>query len=152
MYKTHLVIGVFFILLLLPHVEHQLLFISVVLISSLLPDIDSVNSKIGSKKVMRIIQIFTKHRGIFHSFTFCILVSIILAMVYPPLALGFFVGFSSHLFFDSFTIEGIRPFWPMKKEIQGKVTTDGRIERGIFYGFAIASGLLLARLAIIYLK
>ena len=39
--KTHLAIVVFFILLLIPSVEHKLVFVLVALIATYIPDIDS---------------------------------------------------------------------------------------------------------------
>ena len=93
MMKTHLAIGAFAVIFLIQHVNNKLIFISVVLISSLLPDIDSGFSTLGRKGIFRPLQLFTKHRGIFHSFTFCVFVSVIFAFYVPVLAFPFFLGY-----------------------------------------------------------
>jgi membrane-bound metal-dependent hydrolase YbcI (DUF457 family) len=53
----------------------------------------------------------------------------------PVIAFPFFLGYSVHLFSDSFTHEGIRPFWPSKKSSAGIVRTGGVVEKGIFISF-----------------
>ena len=73
--RTHLAIGIFGILLLLPFVEGKLIFIIVTLIATLLPDIDSAYSTLGQKKMFMFLQFFVKHRGILHSFTFLTLLT-----------------------------------------------------------------------------
>ena len=135
--KTHLAIGVFAVAFFLPYVNHKLIFVPVVLIASLLPDIDSGFSTFGRKAIFKPVQLFTKHRGVFHSFTFCILVSIVLAMFIPVLAFSFFLGYALHLLADSWTLEGIRPFWPTKSVLKGRVKVGGIIEETVFIVFAI---------------
>ena len=71
----------------------------------------------------------TKHRGILHSMTFCLILTVILASFNQKLALPFFLGYSLHLVADSFTIAGIKPFWPSTKVIKGFVRTGGLTER-----------------------
>ena len=95
--------------------------------------------------IFRILQIFSTHRGFFHSFTFLILITIVFSMFIPVLALGFFVGYSSHLLSDSFTKEGIMPFYPWKKKSYGMLRTGGKIETGIFLGFVVADLFLVVR-------
>jgi membrane-bound metal-dependent hydrolase YbcI (DUF457 family) len=141
--KTHLAIGVFAVVFFLPYVNHKLVFIPVVLIASLLPDIDSGFSTFGRKKIFRPLQALTKHRGIFHSFTFCILFSVILAFYFPVAAFGFFLGYGLHLLADSWTREGIMPFWPIQEVARGRVTDGGTLEEGIFFVFVILDVLFL---------
>ena len=122
------------------------LFFPIVLICALLPDIDSPDSYFGRSKIWRPLQFIVKHRGVFHSFTFCVLVAILFAFVLPIVALPFFLGYGSHLLADSFTQEGINPFWPWKKTSQGPLRTGGSVENGIFIGFIIMDCLLVLRL------
>jgi len=143
MFKTHLVIGIFIALLFLPHLTHQLTFLIVVIIATILPDIDTPFSMAGKSKLLRPLQWLTKHRGVLHSFTFAILISIILSIFLPIAAFGFFLGYSIHLFADSFTKEGIIPLWPIKKRISGKIKTDGYIETTILITFLLAIVLIL---------
>ena len=86
----------------------------------------------------KIVQFLVKHRGIFHSFTFCILISVILAGFFPVVALGFFLGYSLHLLADSFTAAGIRPFWPSKISSSWKIKTGGLTETSLFAFFLLA--------------
>ncbi len=135
MLRTHLAISVFAILLFLPHFSSLysiFVFIPVVLIATALPDIDSGFSTVGRMKAGRIIQFFVRHRGIFHSFTFCIAVSLLFAFFIPVLALPFFLGYALHLFADSFTFEGILPFWPLKTESKWKFRTGSYMETNLF--------------------
>ncbi len=136
--KTHIAIGIFAALILVEKVNFPIVFMAVTLIASVLPDIDSAFSSVGRKGIFRVVQLFTKHRGIFHSFTFCIIIAALLAFYWPVLAFPFFLGYGLHLLADSFTIEGIRPFWPFKLESKGRVRVGGPLEHVLFAGFCIA--------------
>lgn len=142
MLRTHLAIVILFIILFLPHVSSKFLFVVIALLATVVPDIDTGFSTIGSKGIFRIVQVFVKHRGFFHSLTFCIFVSIILAFFLPVLSLGFFLGYSIHLFADSFTKEGITPFWPYKKISSWHFKTGGRVETTLFVIFLLLDLLL----------
>ncbi|MDO8623225.1 MAG: metal-dependent hydrolase [archaeon] len=132
MIGTHLAAAVFFILILLNNVENKILFVIVALIAAVIPDLDSVSSKVGSPRLFRIFQIFVKHRGMIHSFTFLFIFTLILVLFFPIIALPFFLGFSIHLFLDSLTVEGIRPLFPSKQTLSWKLKTGGRLEKIIF--------------------
>jgi len=146
MMKTHLVISAAAALFLLPHVNDKIIFLPIVLFATSLPDIDSMHSELGHRWYFRPLQFFLKHRGVMHSFTFCILVALAFSFYIPVLALPFFLGYSSHLIADSFTIDGIRPFWPLSGEVEGKIRTGGVIEEGIYYSFILVSFILLLAL------
>jgi inner membrane protein len=138
MLKTHLAVTFLFILLFISHITgifHKVLFLVVVLISSMLPDIDLRYSTIGKSKLARPFQLFVKHRNFVHSLTFCMILTLMLVFLYPVLALSFFIGYSIHLFLDSFTPEGILFFWPYKEKSKGKIRTDGAIDRSLFLVF-----------------
>lgn len=141
--KTHLVIGLFGILLFLPFVEGKLVFVLITLITTLLPDIDSAYSTLGHKRFFGFLQFFVKHRGILHSFTFLILLTIIFLFFAPVLALGFFLGYALHLFADSFTKEGIVLFYPFKKKSSWNIKTGGKVETIIFVLFLMIDILLI---------
>ena len=140
--KTHLVIVALFIILLIPFVNNPFLFSVIAFFATILPDIDSKFSSIGKPKINRILQFFSKHRGMFHSLTFCFVVSLFLSFFIPVLAFAFFLGYSVHLFSDSFTKDGIPVFWPLKKHSKGFLVTGGIFEKGLFFGF-IAVDLIL---------
>ncbi|MEK6898827.1 MAG: metal-dependent hydrolase [Nanoarchaeota archaeon] len=137
LFKTHLVIGFFVALFFLPNVVHKFLFIPMVLIATILPDIYSAFSKAGNNYVGRAVQIFTKHRGLLHSFTFCFALTLLLVFYLPTFALPLFLGYATHLLLDSVTKEGIRPFWPLKKTSQGKLPVGGAVEEAIFMSFVV---------------
>jgi len=128
LFRTHIAIAIFFILLFLSKIEHKITFVLILFAAAIIPDIDTRFSKIGKKKIFRLLQFFVKHRGLFHSFLFLIFITIILVLFVPIVSLPFFLGYSSHLMLDSFTIEGIYPFYPLKKRIFGSVKTGGKNE------------------------
>lgn len=132
MLKTHLAITIFFVLVFLPNITDKTIFIITALIATLLPDIDSGFSSVGNNIFSKIIRFLTRHRGMLHSLTFCIIISAVLAAFIPVLALGFFLGYSLHLFADSFTKNGVMPFWPYKKVSSWYFRTDGFTETGFF--------------------
>lgn len=141
--RTHVLIGLFFALLLLPLTEHKFLFMIIVFIVSFIPDVDSKCSKLGRKKTFRILQFFVKHRGILHSFTFLVIISFIFLFVFPIILFPFFLGYGMHLLVDGFTKQGIRPFYPLKYRMKGIVKTGGRFETFVFVVFLILSLLLV---------
>ncbi len=141
--KTHLAITLFLVLLLLPFVKMPLLFLLIALIATYIPDIDSKNSKIGNHWYLRPFQWIARHRGFVHSFTFLFLITLLLALFLPFLALGFFIGYSSHLIADSFTLNGIKPFYPCKKRSCGGVNTGGLNELNVFVLFILLDVILL---------
>lgn len=142
MLKTHLAIALSAIMLMIGAVEYKFAFVAITLVATLLPDIDSGFSTLGRKVIFRPIQFFTKHRGVIHSFTLCIIVSLFFAVYFPLFALPFFLGYGLHLIVDSFTSEGIKAFWPLKKEFKGPVRVGGTIENALFVGFCIADVIL----------
>lgn len=143
--KTHLAVTLFFVLILLPFVSYKIIFIGISLLATYIPDIDIKNSKIGRKIIFRPLQFFAKHRGAFHSFSFLFLITFILLMIIPRIALGFFVGYVSHLLADSLTISGIIPFPPWKKKISGNLRTGSSAEKILFFILLIADVLLIVK-------
>ncbi|HLD55893.1 MAG TPA: metal-dependent hydrolase [Candidatus Nanoarchaeia archaeon] len=142
--RTHLAISLFFILLFLSNVVDKLIFFIVVLIATFIPDIDSRFSTVGRKKIARILQFFTQHRGVTHSFLFLFSVTLLLTLFFPTIALGFFLGYSLHLFADSFTVDGIIPFYPFyKKKINGYIRTGGKSEIIVLVTFIILDIILV---------
>jgi len=135
--RTHLALMVLVIMLFVQHVTSQLLFIFVALIATMLPDIDTCFSTIGKMKGFRFLQFFVRHRGMIHSFTFCIIISFLLAFFWPVVSLAFFLGYGVHLFMDSFTIEGIAPFWPYKKKSSWKLRVGSLVETSMFLSFVL---------------
>jgi len=146
--RTHLAIVVAALLLFLPHVNNKIIFVFVALIATMLPDIDTGFSTLGKMKGFRFLQFFVRHRGFIHSFTFAILVSLIFAFFWPVGSLGFFLGFGIHLFVDSFTKDGIQPFWPYKKTSSWHLKTGSLVETTVFVFFILVDVALLILLIV----
>ena len=130
--RTHLAFAFLVIILFVRHVNNQWIFIAMVLIATVLPDLDTGFSSWGSHWIFRPLQFFVKHRGVVHSLTTATLLSILLAVLWPIVSLGFFVGYSVHIVLDSFTREGVQPFWPLKTKSYGFISSGGRVEDSIF--------------------
>jgi len=136
--KTHILITLFFVLILLNSVENKAVFVIVALIATFIPDIDTKFSKLGKKKVFRPLQFFVSHRGFLHSFIFLGLITLIFYLFWPILIFGFVLGYGSHLLADSLTIQGIKPFYPFEGRLRWKIKTGGRFEVIVFVGFLIS--------------
>jgi len=130
--RTHIVFALFFVLLLFSEIQNFIIFLSVFLLASIIPDIDTPFSKIGKIKLFRILNFFTKHRGIIHSFIFLIFISCFLLFFKNNIWLAFVLGYSSHLILDCFTVQGVRLFYPFKLKVKGFVKTNGLIENLLF--------------------
>lgn len=148
--RTHLALGLAVSLYFLPFVNNKLLFIPVVILSSLLPNLDSGLSKLGKRKMFKSVEAVFTHRGPLHSYTLCILLCLIVAFIYPIFSLPFFLGYSFHLFIDSFTVNGIRPFWPLKFQSSGLARNGGLMDRWLFIIFLISSAVLFLLLFVNY--
>ena len=136
--RTHLLITLFFILILFSVVEDKVVFVIIALIATFIPDIDTKFSKLGRKKIFRPLQFFVSHRGFLHSFIFLGLVALIFYLFLPIVVFPFILGYGLHLIADGLTIQGIKPFYPFKTRIKGRIKTGGRLEVVVFVGFLIA--------------
>ena len=141
--KTHLLISLAIGLLFIPYVKYPILFLVVILLATYIPDIDTPSSKIGNHWYLRPFQWIAGHRGIIHSFVFLILMVIVFALFLPIVALPFFLGYSSHLFADSFTMQGIKPFYPLGNQSKGNFKTGGFNELNLLAFFGIIDLFLL---------
>ncbi len=135
--KTHLAFAVLMIILFVEFVNSPWIFIAMVVIATIIPDLDLSSSTWGRHLIFRPLQFFVKHRGVIHSFTFAVLVSILIAVFWPVASLGFFIGYSVHLIADSFTKEGIQPFWPFKAKSKGFIASGGAIEETLFFSLIV---------------
>jgi len=135
--RTHLIITLFLVLFFISYVENKTVFFLVAMIATLIPDIDTGYSTLGRKKIFKPLQFFVKHRGILHSFIFLFLVTLLFVFFIPILAFPFFLGYSLHLFSDSFTVQGIKPFYPFHKTLSGKIRTGSKLETSVFTLFIL---------------
>lgn len=149
MFRTHLVFGILLGLVFLNVFEilNPWLFIFVVMIGASLPDIDFHKSKIGNwfKPLAFLFNFFLGHRGMIHSLVGAFIVYILFMLFFGSTYAGaVFIGYSSHLFLDSFTPKGIRPFWPLKPKLNGIVRSGGIFELILFFLFFTSILLMLA--------
>lgn len=144
--KTHLAIGVFIGLYFVMHIKDQFLFMFVLLISTLLPNADKFLGFRNLPFLKKHSENNPLHRGVLHTYTFCIAISVLFAFFYPLLALPFFLGYSMHIFADSFTSNGVKPFWPLKYTSSGPIHTGGKREIVVFWVIILANVILFALL------
>ena len=114
-YRTHLAFGLLVGLFALPFSSiNKFLFLGLVLLGSLLPDIDHENSKINNKlKFTKIIGHLFKHRGIFHTLLLAVLLpGLVWYFVGYGYGVALFAGYMSHLVIDGFTLAGINFLHP----------------------------------------
>ena len=131
MFHTHLafafLIGIFSISFLNP--PNQILFLVLLLFASALPDVDSENSKVGSK--VKIISSLFEHRGFFHSI-FALLLFALLTVYLLNQKEYFFavaIGYGSHLLGDMISKHGVAFFYPLtKKKLHGFMKVGGLFE------------------------
>ncbi|MFH0831929.1 MAG: metal-dependent hydrolase [archaeon] len=132
--KTHIAANILFALIFSGQFSNKIAFVSIVILATMLPDIDTLHSFIGRKyRIFAKIAFFlSKHRGFFHSFTCSFILSAILFAFSPFVSMAFFAGYSMHILLDSFTVQGVEPFWPVKYKVKGRITTGGITEKIIF--------------------
>ncbi|MFW6233493.1 MAG: metal-dependent hydrolase [Nanoarchaeota archaeon] len=148
LWRTHILITLFFCLCLIQYFEEKILLIFIALFATLIPDIDSSDSKLGKNKIFLPLQLFTKHRGFFHSLVFLVILCLLIILFFPLLnksiLFGLIIGYSSHLIADALTIQGIAFFYPFsRKRIRGFIRTSGFFEWILFFVFLILNGFLI---------
>jgi inner membrane protein len=141
LFRSHIAFALVSYLILISFVEIPFWIIIFVLLGAIFTDIDSLNSKIS--KIFWPLSWILKHRGVLHSLTFCILLSLIIGLLLNLWAgFGFFIGYLSHLLLDCFTRAGVKLFWPLKFRIRGPIKSGSWAEDVIF----VASLLLIIAL------
>jgi len=137
MYHTHLAFGLLFALLALTfiHPANKYVFIAIVVLAALLPDIDHENSKINSKiPGLKFVAKIFGHRGILHSVWIPLALWIILDVGFNSrYGSAVFIGYLSHLVADGLTKMGINMVHPLKQlRIQGFIETGSVVEHLVF--------------------
>ncbi|MBT7706660.1 metal-dependent hydrolase [archaeon] len=151
LFRTHITFGLFVYLLFFSYFQQPILTLVGFLIGVIIVDLDSKNSKIGKRWYFRPIQWFTKHRKIFHTAFFGIIITSIIATASIEIGVGFFFGFTSHLILDSLTIRGIAPLHPFtQKKISGYIRSGG-IAEDVLFVFFLISDIALVFVNLIYL-
>lgn len=134
LFYTHLLIGVLSFLILNPyfHGGNKWIFLAILLLGSLLPDIDEQNSKINRQSgfIGSIISFLTKHRGIFHSVFLAVLFFLLITIFWSNYyAWAMLVGYLSHLLGDALTPMGVHILYPLSNfKLKGPIRTGGIAE------------------------
>ena len=146
-FRTHIafafLIGLFFYFN-FPLVNNFILFFLFLFLGAGFYDIDHNKIKFGINFFSRIITFFSKHRTIFHSLFFGVILTYLLFRFNRDSGIGFFLGFLSHIISDSFTKQGINFFYPFEKfTLSGFIKTGSFLETILFYFFVAACAILL---------
>ena len=91
LFHTHIAFGIFLALVFYPFLGSIWLVAPVMIIASVLADIDTPTSKVGSKWILRPMQWCVRHRGFFHSFLAAIFISLAIAGWNLNLGIGAFI-------------------------------------------------------------
>ncbi|MCH8067437.1 MAG: metal-dependent hydrolase [Nanoarchaeota archaeon] len=153
MYYTHLAFGFLIALLSIEFfdIKNKLIFILVVVMFSIFPDIDEKKSKIGKKYrwASTIINYIFGHRGFFHSIYIPLALYFIFYYINNEIGVAILAGYFSHLFMDALTKNGIRPLYPIiNKKINGFIKTNSILEKILFLIIFLS---ILYSLLLIYL-
>lgn len=148
MAHTHMAFGLLFGLLSLSflHPANKYVFIGIVIFSSLLPDLDHPQSKLGRKLFFsRIFNIFFGHRGFFHAIWIPLAAWLILSLGFGiSYGSAVFIGYFAHLFSDGLTKSGVNLVHPLHQlRMQGFIETGGVVEHLIFFAVVILSIIII---------
>ena len=129
LFPTHILLGIFFFLLVEPYFSgNEILFLLFVLIGSVLPDIDEKHSKAvqWTGLLGDIISFFSKHRGFFHSLFFAVIITLLVKYLLGEMYAGaLFLGLISHLLGDALTKNGLPILYPFSFRVKGWIKTNG---------------------------
>jgi len=128
-------------------VSRSLVGLSLVLLASVVPDIDSHKSFVGrlARPLSDVIEGFAQHRGVLHSMLLPSAACFALIIAgYKQLAFPLFLGYCSHIIADALTSEGVAPFSPISGlRIHGLFSTGGLLEYVVFVSLVVVNGALL---------
>jgi len=133
-YYTHIIFALLLGLFLQDYTSITPLFYPLLLLFTLIPDIDQHKSFLGRELgfLSRIFE-FIGHRTIFHSLLFIAPLTFLFWNFSHTIAYTFFLGTMSHLILDGLTPQGITPFYPFPFKIKGKIKTGSVFEKGLFF-------------------
>lgn len=151
--RTHFTAALFIYLILFLLLPEKFIFGVFLLLATFLVDIDSKTSKLGKFWIFRPLQIFFKHRGIFHSLFTGLILSLLLYFLSINAALGFLLGFYLHLFLDCLTKGGVRLFWPLSNfKVKGLMKSGSLFEEIIFVLLLLIDVFLVGKLVMMLLS
>ena len=134
LFATHLLLGMLFFLIFKNMFSggNEIIFFLLMLLGSILPDIDERDSTINQWTGIfgRIISFFFKHRGIFHSLFLALLLFFSISVYWSTYyATALLLGYIAHLVGDSFSPSGIQMFYPFSQfKFKGPMKVGGFME------------------------
>ncbi len=143
LFHTHLLFGLFFFIVFRIFFSggNEVLFLALVLLGSVLPDLDQNRSKIHrwSGLIGIIVGYFVKHRGILHSVFFMFFSFAVASFFFGSYyGFGLLLGVTAHLVGDGLTPAGIKLFYPISKmRIKGPIKVGSIGEWLVLIGLAI---------------
>ncbi|VVB81742.1 LexA-binding, inner membrane-associated putative hydrolase [uncultured archaeon] len=147
--RTHMAFGFLAGMLTYPLLgANWMLFLPLAVLGSLVPDVDSENSKINRMlPITRWIPKFFQHRGFFHSlFAVAILYILFYAANLKTIGLPIAIGYAAHLASDCLTQNGCNLLHPISNfRISGFVRTDGAMELLVMGAAIFADALLVVK-------
>lgn len=121
--KTHLFFAIFISVFLINYVSlnEYIMLTFCLAIGSLIPDMDTAGSIAGRR--VKLFSYVLEHRGFFHSLFFP-LFFVGLYLIYDVVYFLYVIlGILSHIFLDSLTKKGVKPFFPLNIKIKGNMKT-----------------------------
>lgn len=129
---THITFGLLMGIVFIDYVKiDPLVYFTIIVFTSLMPDLDHSESKLGKKVFFSgFIQSVFGHRGLLHSPLFLVALGGIGYMFLPlSIVMTFVIGYGSHILIDMFTMSGIRIFHPLSDfKIKGFIRTNSVFE------------------------
>lgn len=144
LFRTHALFSLLIAVFLFNYFDfNRYLFVALVVLGGMIPDIDKGSSKINNLlKITKPIAYVVRHRGMFHSLFLAILISgIVYAFVNQIAGIALFIGYLGHLLIDGLNHAGVNLIHPLKK-----LHISGFIETG-----SIAEHILTIFLAVMFL-
>ena len=153
LFRTHFVMAILVYLLSWNIIPNKIIFLLFFLFATAFVDIDSRKSKIGNRWWLRPLQWFTKHRGMFHTLIFSVILSSVIWFFSRIAGIAFFCGYILHLLLDSFTKSGVAIFLPLSKTKMrlGFLRSGGLVEEILFVLVLLLNVFLLFRIFLINL-
>jgi inner membrane protein len=139
LFHTHIILGIVVFLFFESFFSggNAVVFFFLVLLGSILPDIDEKHSKINrwTGIIGIIIAFFFKHRGLFHSVVLHGSLFVLLWKFFDfYYGAALFLGYFAHLLGDGITRMGVPIFYPFSNwKIRGPVRVGGWMEGVIFF-------------------
>lgn len=145
-FKTHIAFAFLIGLSFIKKFEGDpLFFMIIVLLGTILPDIDHPKSLIGRKAgfLSKILNFIFGHRKWIHSIFTLIILSFIINKALGVWWKPFFLGYFSHLLIDGFTIEGINFIYPFKQLKLSGFIESGKIKEEILFFILLIIDIIL---------